>query len=252
MQRVLLSIGLIFYSSLAFSQLSKKDLNGEWYTDDSIVKNPNLDTVTLYFNKVEVGSTESCSNEIWVINKRKMSIWEENNCQEVPTKLKLEDNLEISLDDTDFCQLLAIKYGGSERDFKVIEFHTDSSENMTTHIQLVQFDKIGENRLYNTVDSIISKVLKYVPGPVDSSNFEGIIRDQQNGNPPPLLVLNGYIVEDKELLKRFLLAETIVVSEFQGEGALSIYGQRAKNGVVLVRVSDRRFDDVVKKYLINE
>lgn len=239
---------------MAFSQLSQKDLKGEWYAVGSIVGNSNLDSVTLYFDIEEVDSTESCLNEIWVIRKRKMSIWEKNNCQEIPTTLELEDNLKISLIDTDFCQLLTIKDkdSGNERNFKVIAFHSDKSENMSPYIQLVQFDHIGESLLYNTVDSIISKVLKYVPGPVDSSNFKVLIRDHQNSNPPPVLVLNGYLIEDTELLKQFLLAETIVITELQGERAILLYGQMAKNGAVLVRVSDRRFDDVMKKYLINE
>ena len=80
---------------------------------------------------------------------------------------------------------------------------------------------------------------RYIGG--NNENIKIKLRDGFDPNPEPLIVINGYIVENKEILRRFRFVETIEIRCLKKDDLKFIYGTRALNGVIVISLSKKRF-----------
>lgn len=74
------------------------------------------------------------------------------------------------------------------------------------------------------------------------------IRDASEVNPLPLIILNGLVVEDKTILKKFILSEAQEISYLGADKASVLYGARAINGVIIITVAKRKFKKVWREF----
>jgi hypothetical protein len=163
----------------------------------------------------------------------------------------------IKIRKTDFGQIIEYYQDKKEIDkFRIIRLQNNGFKEFT----VIRFDKLIDQKLYKYVDSLIFKSLKYNPESYESLNNSGVkiadgnpnvkitIRDGENKNLEPLIVVNGYSLRNKEILKEILLAETYGITYITKEKSASIYGNRAVNGVIILQTSERKFKTIRKKY----
>ena len=249
MKIIILTLSFFFLTNFSFSQIKKKDLNGIWKTDFELFSK--TDTIKFYRN------IKSCYQTKWSIEKRKFKTNELNICTEPPRVSGIVGKEKIKLRKRDFGKIIEYYQNGNLTDkFRIIELNKKSEP----ELKLMRFDKLTEQKLYKYVDSLIFKVLKYKPELDISENINGVlisddnpnvkvrIRDGGIGNPEPLIVVNGYPIENKNILKELLLVETYNIKYLTKEQSASIYGTRAINGVILLNTSEKRFKKVRKKY----
>lgn len=87
-----------------------------------------------------------------------------------------------------------------------------------------------------------------------SSSKKIVIRDKTSISAPetPLLVINGYPIENHIILKKIKLADIERISLIQSaEQAHAIYGIGGKYGVVLIEMNKRRWKKLKKEFLDN-
>jgi len=244
-----LTLGFFLLTNFSFSQIKKKDLNGIWKTDIELFSK--TDTIKFYRN------LKSCYQTWWTFEKRNFKTNELNICTEPPRISGIVGAEKLKFRKTDFGQLIEYYQNDNLTDkFRIIEL-VEKSE---PELKLMRFDKLTEQKLYKYVDSLIYKVLKYKPelkisenisellNPNGNPNVKIKVRDGGNGNPEPLIVLNGRPLENRELLKELLLVETYAIKYLTKEQSASIYGSRAINGVILLLTSEKRFKKIWKKY----
>jgi hypothetical protein len=248
MKIIVLTLGFFFLTNFSFSQIKKRDLNGIWKTENDNKLFSKTDTIKFYRN------IKSCYQTKWTIEKRGFKTTELNICTEPPRISGLVGKEKLKLRKRDFGQILEYYLNENLIDkYRIIELNK-------SEFKLMRFDKLSEQKLYKYVDSLILKVLKYNPKADGSKNKYGVqisdsnpnvkikIRDGGNGNPEPLLVVNGYPLENRKPLKELLLVETYNIKYLTKEQSASIYGTRAINGVILLNTSEKRFKKVRKKY----
>ena len=242
-----LTLSFLLFTNFSFSQIKKKELNGIWKTNSELYSK--TDTIKFYPN------IKDCYQIKWTIEKRKFRTNELNICTEPPRISGIVGKEKIKLRKRDFGQIIEYYQNGIISDkFRIIELKkTDSQE-----LKLMRFDKLSEQKVYKYVDSLVFKVLKYNPDKTENTygvkisdsnpNVKIKIRDGGIGNPEPLIVVNGRPLQNREPLKKLLLAETNAIKYLTKEESASIYGSRAINGVILLLTSERRFKKIWKKY----
>ena len=208
-------------------------------------------------------NTKNCHLVRWEINKSNFKLNNVFRCTEPGRVSAFIDKEKLRIQNTDFGQVITLKRNTQLMDkFKIIDYlskQVDRYPYEIKELQLMRFDKLSSCKLFNYVDSLIYKVLEYDSTKTDSTyqdilrntkdnNVKVKIRDGYNPNPEPVIVLNGYIVDDKEILKRFRLVETIEIQALKKDDLKFIYGTRALNGVIVILVSKKRFKKQWKKY----
>jgi len=247
MKITVLILGFFLSLNFSFSQIKKKDLNGIWKTDTELFSKN--DTIKFYEN------IKNCYQTKWAIKKREFKINELNICTEPPRISGILGKEKIKLKKRDFGQIIEYYQNGNlTNKFRIIELNKKSEP----ELKLMNFDKLTEQKLYKYVDSLVFKVLNYDSNKAENSvgikisdsnpNVKISVRDGGNGNPEPLLVVNGYPLVDREPLKELLLVETYGITYLTKEQSASIYGSRAINGVIILQTSEKRFKNVRKKY----
>ncbi|MCF6350505.1 MAG: hypothetical protein L3J23_05670 [Flavobacteriaceae bacterium] len=243
-----------------FGQIKKSELNGKWKTSNDNDLFQLSDTINFYKNEFFV-SIKSCNQIIWEIKNRKLKTKKVHNCSEPGRVIQFNEKEKIKIKKTDFGQVLEIYLAKNLIDkFRIISNNKQRKVKRKRNIKqlnLMRFDKLTDEKLYKYVDSLIFKVLKYK---VDTSKNENFgtqistsnpnvkirIRDGYIGNPEPLIVVNGYPIKNKSILKNLLLVETYNIVYLTKEKSAYLYGTRAINGVIIMNTSEKRFKIVRK------
>lgn len=252
---------LLLLSSSVFGQIKKKDLIGQWQSknDDSLYYKS--DTTKLYKDINHFYNTKTCYLIRWTIDKRTFRISNVFTCTEPGRVPAFTDKEKIRTSKTDYGQVISLERNGIIFDeFKIVDYQVrevDRYPHEIKELRLMRFDSLSDFKLFNYVDSLIYKVLKYDSTLVDTT-FQNLlknaaattvkIRNRNDSNPEPLIVLNGHIVFDKKILKQFRLVETTGINYLRKEESASIYGMRAINGVIILTVSEKRFKQAWKNY----
>lgn len=244
-----LTLGFLLLTNFSFSQIKKKELSGIWKTNSELYTK--TDTIKFY------PIIKDCYQTHWTIEKRKFKTNELNICTEPPRISGIVGKEKIKLRKRDFGQIIEYYQNGILTDkFRIIELKKTDSQ----VLKLMRFDKLSEQKVYKYADSLIFKVLKYNPNADGSENNYGVtvshgnpnvtirVRDGQNLNPEPLIVINGFPLQNKELLQKLLLVETYGITYLTKEKSASLYGSQAINGVIILQTSEKRFKAVRKKY----
>lgn len=257
MKFITITLGFLLLINLSLSQIKRKALNGEWYADNDFGKYYKNDTIVFTSRVINHDQVKRvCELIKWEKENRTFKLTEINVCTARAKVFKGFATQKIKLSKTDFGQV--IKYYQDKQivdKFRIIE----CNKGEMSELKLIRFDKVSEQKVYKYVDSLIFKVLKYNPDADGSENNYGITvshgnptikikaREGQNLNPKPLIIINGYPVQNIELLKKLLLVETYVISYLTKEQSASLYGSQAKNGVIILRTSEKRFKAIRRK-----
>jgi len=256
---------ILIFLALSFNvcgQIKKNNLIGEWQTknDDNLYYK--TDTINLFKDINHFYNTDTDTQQLilWTINKKYSKIQDLFIIE--PTRASVSKDLfKLKLKKTDYGQIISFETNGQIFDkFKIVNYkekNVDRYPYTIKEIRLIRFDKLSEHKLFKYVDSLIYRVLLYDSTLVDSTTqniqinpvttyTKIIIRDEYDSNPEPLIVLNGHVVNNKEILKQFRLVEIRGISYLTKENASSFYGQRAINGVIILLVSKKRFREIWK------
>ncbi|WP_190311263.1 hypothetical protein [Psychroflexus gondwanensis] len=249
MKIIALTLGFCLLTNFSFSQIKKKDLNGIWKTNNDNELLSKTDTIKFYRN------IKNCYQTWWTFEKKDFKTNELNICTEPPRISGIVGKEKLKLRKKDFGQI--IEYYQNKNlieKFRIIEL----IEKSEPELKIMRFDKLTEQKLYKYVDSLVFEVLNYDLNKAEKNveikisdsnpNVKIRVRDGANGNPEPLIVVNGYPLENRELLKELLLVETYGITYLTKEQSTSIYGLRAINGVIILQTSEKRFKNVRKKY----
>ncbi|GLB53977.1 hypothetical protein NBRC110019_30180 [Neptunitalea chrysea] len=251
-----LTLGFLLLTNFCFSQIKKKELDGEWYSDNDFGQYHKNDTIR-FTSRIKNPKQEKrdCEQIKWEKENRTFKLTEVNICTARAKATKGFSTQKIKLRKTDFGQTIEYYQDKKIADkFRIIELNKD----VKSEFKLMRFDKLSEQKVYKYVDSLVFKVLNYNPDSTDSNygvkisdsnpNVKIKIRDGGIGNPEPLIVVNGRPLKNREPLKELLLVETYTIKYLTKEESASIYGSRAINGVVLLLTSEKRFKKIWKKY----
>ncbi|TRZ43149.1 Plug domain-containing protein [Robertkochia solimangrovi] len=244
MKIIALTIYFFLLTNFSFSQIKKRDLNGNWKTNTELFSK--VDTIKFYPN------IKDCDQTQWTIIRRNFKTNELNICTQPPRISGIVGEEKIKLKKKDFGQIIEYYQNGIIADkFRVVELIKQNPQ----ELKLMRFDKLSEQKLYKYVDSLIFKVLNYNSEKTENnygvkiseSNPNVKIRDGGIGNPEPLVVVNGRPLQNRELLKELLLVETYAIKYLTKEQSASIYGSRAINGAIVLLTSEKRFKKIWKK-----
>ena len=244
-----LFLTLSLISTLSYSQIKKSDLRGIWFTENKGELYSTADTIKFYQR------IESCNQKMWIFEKRKFRILDFNNCSAETKVDSVVQNEKIKLRKADFGQIIEYYQNNELKDrFRIVSLKKKTPSELT----LMRFDELQDELLYKYVDSLTVKVLKYNPiavGYKDSiakllrRGFPHVnirSRSENDFNRPPVLIINGHLVEKRELLKKLLLVETYYIRYLTAADALQLYGAQARNGVIILQTSNTRFKAVLK------
>lgn len=265
MKNLLLIISLAILNTVtfeAFGQIKRTQLQGDWKTNNQDSLYYKSDSVKFYLGINHWLDIEACNLVIWSTKKGKFRFINSYICSEPGRVNWLNVKEKLKLTKTDYGQILELKRANSviER-FKILDFqitYADRYPHETKELTILRFDKLEDQKLYNYIDSLVYQVLNHEPDAVDSTAVniitQGaaaiaskiIIRDAEPKNPKPLLVINGILVQQNEILREFLFVEAITIKYLTKEQSASIYGYRAINGVIILQVSNKKFKKVWK------
>ena len=224
---------LLLFSSTVFGQIKRNDIIGEWQTknDDSLYYHS--DTIKLYKDINHFYNTETCHLIRWTIDRRNFKLSKILTCSEPGRVSSFTDKEKIKIKNTDYGQVLTLERNGQVFDkFKIIDFQVkqvDRYPHEIKELSLMRFDKLSEYKLLSYVDSLINNL---------SNNVE-------DSEPP--IVINGYVIEDKEILKHIKLAETLSIEVIHKKTSEQVF-DKARNGVILISVSQKKFKNKWKNY----
>ncbi|WP_162555743.1 hypothetical protein [Reichenbachiella versicolor] len=254
------------FLSLHGQDVDKRQLFGEWKAnnqDSTYYKN---DTITLFLDVNHKFQTNTCKLVQWRIGKKSFKKVNSFICTEPGRLNSSVRNEKLKLKNTDFGQTIVLSRQGVIFDkFKILQFKEQSVNRYPYEIKqltVLRFDELSQNKLFNYVDSILFNVLGYEPSELDSTVYKPNlgtavkkpkvlkIRDRQEQDLKPILIINGHIVENYEMLKEFLFVEAIDVQYLTKEdmGATSICGGRALNGVISMVLSKKKFKKVFRDF----
>ncbi|QCE40674.1 hypothetical protein [Psychroserpens sp. NJDZ02] len=237
-----LTLGFLLLTNFSFSQIKKKELNGVWKTDKRLFSK--TDTIKFYSN------IKSCFQTEWSIEKGKIKTNELNICTE-PNRIKrIVGEEKIKFKKKDFGQIIEYYHNGIlTNKFRIIELNKKNE----SELKLMHFDKLTEQKLYKYVDSLVIKVLKY--NPIEYINIANLSPSRRHFRlcgdptpPEPSIIVNGYLLKNREPLKELLLAETYDITYMTKEKSAMIYGTKGVSGVIILNTSERRYKKVRKKY----
>ena len=256
MKSIFITFSFFLLTNFSFSQIKNKELIGEWYTENELLQYYKKDTI-LFTQKTKNFDKMECDNIEWKIEKKTFKLSEVNICTAKAKVKKYYATENIKLRKTDFGQVIEYYQNKYLIDkFRIVQLDKNNNSKLT----IMRFDKLAEQKLSKYVDSLIVKVLKYNADTNASENNYGVqisdrnpnvkirIRDGGIENYEPLIVINGYPLENREFLKELLLVETYGITYLNKEKSASIYGSKAVNGVIILQTSEKRFKCVRKKY----
>ncbi|WP_396183220.1 hypothetical protein [Flavobacterium sp.] len=256
MKKKIVTFIFLLFTVISFSQIRTKDVIGTWYAENELTQSNFNDTIKFYQNPKIIENIK-CEFIKWEIEKKTFKLSEVNLCS---AKAKVSSILikeKIEIIKTDFGQIIEYYQDKKVIDkFRIIRLQNNISKEFT----VIRFDRLIDQKLYKYVDSLIFKVLKYNPEPDESltnygvqiadgnPNFKVTIKEGENRNLEPLIVVNGYLIKNKEILKEILLAETYGITFLTKEKSASLYGYKAVNGVIILQTSEKKFKAIRKKY----
>ncbi len=252
MKIIFLTLSFLFLTNLSYPQTKKKDLIGEWYSVNQFRQYFKNDTIQ-FTRTVKNLEKKLCEFIKWDVGKRTFKISEVNICTARVNETERFEKEKIKLRKTDFGQVIE-HYQGKNliEKFRIVELENNNDE----ELKLMRFDDLPDQKLYKYVDSLIFKVLKYDPNKKENNSSGIKISDSnpnvkitiRNKNREPLVVINGYPLANREILKKLLLVETYDITYLTREKSAEMYGYSGINGVIILQTSEKRFKAVRKKY----
>ena len=249
------SLILTLITTVSFSQIKKKDLIGSWCSERSNFFGQD----TIKFSRksnVDLSVKSSCNQVLWHIEENNFIIREDIVCEAAGKVSTYFGKEGFKIKKTDFGQVLELNQGpDSISRFRLVEQKQINKK----QIKLIRDDELFQQKVYKYVDSLIYQVLKYVPDTISNlqlqvskvtnkaPNVALKVRDGENYNPKPALIINGRYIENPEILKQFYMFETYTILFLTGEKATGLYGYRGLNGIVIVQTSEKRFKSVYLK-----
>lgn len=114
------------------------------------------------------------------------------------------------------------------------------------------FDVYLENQIYGYLgfdpEAMTSLVADGIQGSSSPSTTKVIIRKSIPSFDNPMVVVNGYLVEDRAILTLLKLEHVMKVSILKSSmPTLALYGTRGEHGVVLVEVHKRNWKRLKRK-----
>ena len=266
MRKFLVSILMfvfIFTSLSLNGQIKRSDLIGEWRTGNEDSLYYASDSITFHMDANHQFDGKTCHVLDWRKERGNFRLTETFLCTEPGRVRGYVYNEKLLLKKTDFGQIIQYKRRGKLIDqFKVITFKESKVDRYPYDIKqltVLRFDDLSDQKLYNYVDSLVYKVLNYEPTIADSTAYSVlmkngtpsipriIIRDSKENNPKPMLVINGILFKNYDVLKQFLFVEAISIEYITGEDALAFFSYNARNGVIIIQLSIRKFKRSQKK-----
>ncbi len=234
-----LSLGFLgLIPNVALGQISKRDLTGFWVANNRDSLFYKSDSITFYQGDNIFSTSENCSVLTWDIERNDLTTRLSDICEEPKMVANFLGSEKIKIHKTDYGQVLTWISNKKEIDrFKVLNLKktsTDSEKDEITSLSLLRFDKLRDEELLKHVDSLIYRVLNYKP-------------DEERESPDPLIILNGVVLPDKKLLTYFRLVELIDISVLNSNQVSELFPHRLTNGIILITVSEKRFQDALKK-----
>ena len=252
---------LLLLCSTVFGQIKRNNINGEWQTknDDNLYYR--TDTIKLFKDINHFYNTQTCYLIKWTVEKRNFKLSNVFACTEPGRVSAYTEKEKLRLTKTDFGHIISLERNNQIFDkFKITDYQ-EKKVNRYPHdireLRLMRFDKLTDCKLEKYVDSLIYNVLEYDSTKTDTifpsigGNGENVkikLRDGYDPNPEPLIVINGYVAENKEILRKFRLVETIEIMCLKKDYLEFIYGKRALNGVIIISLSEKRFKQEWKNY----
>jgi len=266
--RNLLSIILVIICLVAsldtVGQLKRFDLEGDWQTNNQDSLYYRIDTVEMYLDINHFMKIETCNSVSWRTDNGKFKFISSYLCSEPGIEEWSTEKEKLSIEKRDFGQVIQLKRSGQIfEQFKIIELKESRVERYPFDIKqltVLRFDHPAEQKLYNYVDSLVFDVLGYEPTALDSGMYREIlknaaattttirIRHENDKNPKPILIINGYPTVNFDILKEFLFVEATAINHLTKEQSASLYGARAINGAIVVQTSIKKFKKAWKKY----
>ena len=222
-----LTMVLTLASLSLIGQIKRSDLIGEWQTGNEDSLYYTSDSITFHLDANYQFDDKTCHVLDWRLKKSSFRLSERFLCSEPGTTSSSIYKERLLVKKRDFGQVIQLKRKAKLMDqFKVIALKENRVERYPYNIKrltVLRFDDPADQKLYHYVDSLVYKVLKFVPTPIDTIAHKKIlenaaattpkivIRDQVEINPKPLLVINGILFKNYEVLKQFLLVEAISI-----------------------------------------
>ncbi len=246
---------LLFYS-VVLGQVSRKEITGIWLASNNNSLYYQADTLRFYKNLERFEDANVCKIKRWSIWKNSFEIEDVHICSE---PLKITSTIEkeiLKMTKEDYGLIISVESEGKLMDkFKIVDVYETlliGHPHQLNELRLMRFDNLQEQKLYKYVDSLIYKVIKYDSTFVDSTYLMNLdskanaslkMRTElgYEPNPQPIILLNGYVLNNKEILKSFRLVEAIDIKCLTAEQTVSIYGYHALNGVIVIVISNKRF-----------
>ncbi|MEL6557491.1 MAG: hypothetical protein AAFQ94_04860 [Bacteroidota bacterium] len=252
-----LTIVLTLSSLSLIGQIKRSDLIGEWQTGNEDSLYYTSDSITFHMDANHRFDDKTCHVLNWRLQKSSFKLTNTYLCTEPGRLWYYNAKEKLLVKERDFGQVIHLKRKGKLIDqFKVIELKESKVERYPYDIKqltVLRFDDPADQKLYHYVDSLVYKVLKFVPTPIDTiarkkilenaaaTMSKIVIRDQVEINPKPLLVINGILFNNYEVLKQFLMVEVISIDYLSRTKAPMLCGSNASNGVIIIQLSDSRF-----------
>ncbi|MEM6631694.1 MAG: hypothetical protein AAF694_18600 [Bacteroidota bacterium] len=219
-----LAIGYFLLAILPLTgQVEREDLHGEWLTRNDDSAYYRADTLELFQSENYPDQTYACEYVKWKKGEKFFSLIHLKFCKTPPTQSAVRKGDAIRLKRTPYGQVIRLTRRGIAPDqFKVLDYRinrqSDSSQ-VSKVLRLMRVDDLSEQKVYNYVEHLISK--HFPPKASDAK---------------PVIILNGYIVTDKDMLKEIRLAEVTSISYATKEQSTSRYGKQALYGVITISV----------------
>jgi len=257
-----ISILLLCYT-VATGQINRKDIVGDWETNNHDSLYYKADTILLYNSLNHLFPKETCNIVKWSISKRSFKIENVSICSEAGLISEHTNEEKLQLYKSDFGRIIKLKRNEMPFDkFKIVELNERRINVFPYEIKelkLIMFDNIYQQKLYKHVDSLIFKVLRYDSTFIDSSYIRSLGNEDLKSlktrkrigfepNPNPRIIINGNIIKNKNILKEIRWVEVLYIKLLESDLAMHKYGFQGQNGAIEIKVPEKTFSKVWKKY----
>lgn len=221
-----------------FSQINQKDLKGDWYSTN--YQFTHSDTIHFYKNQHHFINEDSCALIHWKIQKKSFNSSIITNCGKFQGFVEPTNANYLKLSTTYLGQLLVIKTNNKTlHRYKIIN---NSTIKENGEFQLMRIDDLAEQQLYKRIDSLVLQVMNN-----DSTTVDTTSSNLQQQKPKPILVVNGVLQKDYEILKQYRLVEMVSISYIDKASTTKAFCKPI-SGAILIQVSTKQFKAISRRY----
>ena len=199
------------------AQIEIEDLYGEWLTSNDDSAYYHTDTLQMFQSGNLPNESYACQYIKWVKGEKYFGVVNLAFCQVPPTQSAVRKEDAMRLKKMPLGQVIRITRKGKRMDeFKVLDYKEEGLNGKKV-LSLMRVDEISEHRLYQYVQNLIS------------THFKG-----EDPKSEPVIILNGLILPNKEMLKEFRLAEASSITYLTKEKAKDLFDRAAAYGAILI------------------